>query len=321
MRFSVSINNDEVFPVIILKDELQKTEAVIYTFGCLLNSFIIDGKQNIIDGFISCNDAKQNITNGFKSCKLSPFVCRVKKGEYSPPERYSRKGFQNKKYKTGKFFLGEEAIHGLLYDAMFSIVDSNATGDAAFVKLKYVYSKKDEGFPFEFICEIIYKLEIKNNLSITTTVINRSQEEMPLCDGWHPYFTFNQSINNILFKINADKVLEFDDKWLPTGEIFRFDKFQSFEKINTTVLDNCFLLKNTTGTACILNDTINKLKLSIHPSEAYLYLQVYTPENRNSIAIENLSAAPDAFNNKMGLITLMPLEGKTFTTKFQAEYY
>ena len=116
----------------------------------MLNNFIIDGKQNIVDGFASCSDAKENITNGFKSCKLNPFVCRINNSEYE---------FQNEKYKTGKFFIGAEAIHGLLYDAVYNSINSGADNNCAFVILQYEYLKKDEGYPFEFSCEITYRLE------------------------------------------------------------------------------------------------------------------------------------------------------------------
>ena len=312
MNFSVSIKKDDFFSVVILKDEQQKTEAVIYTFGALLNNFIIDGEQNIVDSFSSCSDAKENVTNGFKSCKLSPFVCRVNNGEYE---------FQNRKYKTGKFFIGEESIHGLLYDAAFDIIDSGANNNSAHVTLQYLYSKKDEGFPFEFLCGITYQLQEKNKLSITTVVTNKSNKEMPLCDGWHPYFDFGQSINNLLFTINAEEILEFDDKLLPTGKVFPFNKFQTLQKLNDTFFDNCFVLRNMNEPACIIEDIKNRLKLEILPMENYPYLQVYTPPHRNSLAIENLSSAPDAFNNKMGLIILKPSESKIFTTAFRAAYY
>jgi aldose 1-epimerase len=312
MKFSVNIKNEDIFSVVILKDEQQKTEAVIYTFGGLLNNFIIDGQQNIVDGFTSYSDAKKNITDGFKSCKLNPFVCRVNNGEYE---------FQNEKYKTGKFFIGAEAIHGLLYDAVYDIIDSGADNSCAFVKLQYVYSKKDEGFLFEYSCEITYRLEEENKLSISTTIVNKSNKEMPLSDGWHPYFKFDQSINNLSLKINAAQILEFDKKLLPTGKILPFSEFQTLEKLNDKVFDNCFLLNNTTEPGCIIEDIQNKLRLKISPLENYPYLQVYTPPHRKSIAIENLSSAPDAFNNKIGLITLQPSESKTFTTTFQAEYY
>jgi aldose 1-epimerase len=44
---------------------------------------------------------------------------------------------------------------------------------------------------------------------------------------------------------------------------------------------------------------------------------LYTPENRKSIAIENLSAAPDCFNNKMGLQQLEPQAKIYFETTYQ----
>src|SRR5258705_10864013 len=143
MAFSVYTDDTDIFPVIHLKDEETKTEAVIYSFGALLNAFIIHGKQDVIAGFNSCSDAKENITNGFKSCKLSPFVCRIPGGKYV---------FNQQAYKTGKFFLGGEAIHGLLYDALFNIISSGADDTSAFVTLQYQYEKKNEGFPFDYTC-------------------------------------------------------------------------------------------------------------------------------------------------------------------------
>jgi galactose mutarotase-like enzyme len=43
-------------------------------------------------------------------------------------------------------------------------------------------------------------------------------------------------------------------------------------------------------------------RLTIEPDKEYPILQIYIPPHRNSIAIENLSGAPDNFNNKMGLV-------------------
>lgn len=312
MRFSVNIQTEENYHVITLKDDASKTEATIFSFGALLNYFLIDGKQNIIDGFPSLADAKKNITNGFKSAKLSPFVCRIEKGEYN---------FKEKKYKTGKHFLKEEAIHGLLYDEPFIILNSNATDDESLVQLQYNYIKKIEGFLFEFECIITYTLQSENKLTLATTIINKSFEEMPLADGWHPYFKFDQKINDLLFSLNADKILEFNDRLLPTGKILPFDNFQSPQKLEETFFDNCFVLNDTNNVACVLNDEQNKLKLEIYPSELYSYLQVYTPPHRTSIAIENLSAAPDAFNNQIGLIILRPAESRTFSTTYKANFY
>jgi aldose 1-epimerase len=133
MSFTVNIKNENVFPVIYLVNETEKTSVEIYSFGALLNAFNINGSINIIDGYSSPQNAIDNITNTFKSAKLSPFVCRTTNGKYV---------FKNEEYKFDKFYLGTEAIHGLLYDASFKITDHKADDAQAFVVLQYKYTKK-----------------------------------------------------------------------------------------------------------------------------------------------------------------------------------
>jgi aldose 1-epimerase len=44
---------------------------------------------------------------------------------------------------------------------------------------------------------------------------------------------------------------------------------------------------------------------------------LYTPDHRKSIAIENLSAAPNCFNNKMGLHIMQPQAIWNLETSYQ----
>jgi aldose 1-epimerase len=305
MKFSIGINSNEIYPVITLRNEEEKTLVEIYAFGALLNSFIINNSINIINGFASPKDSKNNISNGFKSAKLSPFVCRLADGKYA---------FDEHEYKIDKFYLGEEAIHGLLFNELFSVVDHGVNDDGAFVILQYNYAKQNEGFPFQYTCIVTYLLGRNNKLIIETEIINHSDTAMPLSDGWHPYFTLHAKVDELLFKINSDKMVEFNDRLVPTGNIIEYKKFQQPEIFDDTVLDNCFLLKQNNDAACILRNDKTGLELHIWPHSSYPYLQVYTPADRNSIAIENLSSAPDAFNNKMGLIILSAGETTRFKT-------
>jgi aldose 1-epimerase len=71
---------------------------------------------------------------------------------------------------------------------------------------------------------------------------------------------------------------------------------------------------------CVLRNPARKVQVEIHPSASYPYLQIFTPEHRKSIAIENLSAAPDAFNNGMGLKVLEPDEAADFSTTFKIKF-
>jgi aldose 1-epimerase len=309
MKFSIDINTNEIFPVITLKNEEEKTSAEIYAFGALLNGFIINNSTNIIDGFVSPQDAKDNIYKGFKSAKLNPFVCRVKDGKYS---------FNNNEYKIDKYYLGEEAIHGLLFDELFSVIDYGANDNGAFVTLEYYYAKPHEGFPFQYKCTIKYKLERNNQLVIETNVINNADKPMPLSDGWHPYFTLGTKVDELSFWINSNKLVEFTSRLVPTGNIIKYNKFQQPEILGDTFLDNCFLLNENKNAACVLRNDKTGVELHIWPDASYRYLQVYTPPHRNSIAIENLSSAPNAFNNKIGLIILNAGKAVQFKTTFQA---
>ena len=56
----------------------------------------------------------------------------------------------------------------------------------------------------------------------------------------------------------------------------------------------------------MLRDENSGLQLTIKAGQSYPYLQVYTPPHRKSIAVENLSSPPDAFNNGMSLIIAKP---------------
>jgi aldose 1-epimerase len=311
MRFSVQVNEEDLFPVIRLRDKTNDTEAEIYSFGAILNSFTVEGKKrriNVIDGFISPANARETITKTFKSSKLSPFVCRLKKGEYI---------FNGEMYKIEKFYLDSEAIHGLLFDATFTVEDYGTGDSSAFVRLLYKYSKKEEGYPFAYAVDVVYTLKANNTLSIQTLVINNSEEDMPLNDGWHPYFQLGETVNNLHVQFNSNAMVEFNSDLLPTGKFTPYSKFERMELFGETRLDNCFVLKNSLQPACILRDEKAGIQLSIKTDESYPYLQVFTPGHRKSIAIENLSSAPDSFNNGIGLIIVKPGEQYSFATSYQ----
>ena len=311
MGFTISVQETSLFPVIYLTDELLQTSAEIYAAGALLNGFSVQqngGPFNVVDAFSSPEDAAANITNGFKSAKLSPFVCRLKQGKYL---------FEEKEYKIHKFYLQTEAIHGLIYNAPFTITASGASDNHAFVTLGYEYTNTEEGFPFTYQTEVTYRLEQDNRLVISTLVKNTGNGNLPISDGWHPYFNLGESVNDLLVQLNSHSIVAFDEHLLPNGLYSEYANFIKPALLKDTFLDNCFVLKDTANAACILQNPSTGLQLTISASESYPYLQVYTPPHRKSIAVENLSSAPDSFNNGIGLIILHPGETRQFTASYQ----
>jgi len=314
MNFTIYTTNEDGFDKLILEDLLSKTTAeIIPSCGAILHAFNVfqnEKKINVIDHYESENDFKEHVTSkGFKSCKLSPFACRLKNASYQ---------FEGKNYAVNKFFLGKNGHHGLLYDCVFTVTDQWCDDSKAFVTMKYEYRVFDKGFPFEYDCIVTYVLETDNKLTISTQVVNRSNHTMPIQDGWHPYFTFGGTVNNLQLQFDSKAMVEFDDELLPTGKLLDYADFHALRKIETQEFDNCFLLnENDVEPACILRDTDKNIQLEIYPEKLYPYLQIYIPPHRSSIAIENLSAAPDALNNGMGLIVLKKNENVIFNTVYK----
>ena len=310
-RFKVSVTGtyrDD--KIILLEDAAAKTTVEVFAFGALLNAFtVVNAKKaetNVVEGYVNPVDAKANITDGFKSAKLSPFVCRMKNGEYD---------FDGHAYKVEKFYMQESAIHGLIYDAVYDITNTTANDDYALVTLNHSYKQEDKGYPFSYEVAVTYKLEKDNRLTIVT-VIKPGGNAMPLSDGWHPYFKLGETINTATFCVNSSKMVEFGEGLLPSGKYLENEYFTQAETFNNTELDNCFLLKNTGVAACILADEATGVQLSIVPGSTYPYLQVYTPPHRKSVAIENLSSPPDAFNNQMNIIHAKPHTEFKFETTY-----
>ncbi len=310
MSFTIHINEEKGFPIILLTDKNLGTEAEIYAFGGLLNAFrvpVADKLFNIVDGYAGKEDISNNITNGFKSAKLSPFVCRMYKGRYH---------LNNREYQVHKFFLNEHAIHGLIYDAVYTVVQTEADNTKASVTLRYEYKGDDEGYPFPYNINLNWKLEAGNKLTVATTVSHHNAGPIPIADGWHPYFTLGGKVDEWNIRFNSSTQLEYDADLLPSGKKIKDTRFVHGCSLQNIELDNSFEFEefNTQARCVLSNDT---MQLTIEPDSSYPLLQLYIPDDRKRIAIENLSGAPDNFNNKMGLVLLPPDEQKTFTTSYR----
>ena len=311
--FTIEHKSEQGFAKIILKDNPGKAFVeIIPSCGAILYSFNVwygNRFLNIIDNYSDAEDFKNHVSDkGFKSCKLSPYACRVYNAVYR---------FEGRDYKLEKFLLNESALHGFIYDAPFETIHESSDETGATVILKYAYQGNEKGFPFPYDCLVTYQLQDENKLNISTEIINRGNTAMPLQDGWHPYFTFGGKINDLQLKFQAQEKMEFNDKLIPTGKFLPYDFF-SFKKIANEKFDDCFVLDfSENGPACVLRDDAQKIQLEITPDKTYPYLQIYTPDHRDSIAIENLSAPPDTFNNAISLIVLAAGESACFQTSFK----
>jgi aldose 1-epimerase len=315
MSFSVSRISQNGFSLVKLQDNATNTIITILPeYGALLHSFeiVVNGENlNIIDNYSSREHVEKDLSVSYKSSKLSPFVCRLRDGKY----KIDDEAFEiNKKFGDGN------AIHGLLYNKPFKIVSEFADDNQASVSLRYHFNKEDAGYPFDYVCEVRYTLTPQNVLQVETTILNLDTVEIPIADGWHPYFQLGgNDINDYQIDVSTTSMVAFDDRLLPTGELIHDPSWFNQTTLGMLELNNCYVVEPVEqNPAAFLYNPANEAFVAIYTNSRYPYLQLYTPPHRKSIAIENLSAAPDCFNNGMGLVMLTPNQSQTFTVWYRA---
>ncbi|WP_205508495.1 aldose 1-epimerase [Longitalea arenae] len=314
MSFSVSRSTQNGLSLVRLQDNATNTIITILPeHGALLHGFEIpvNGEQlNIIDNYATRERLERELAISYKGSKLSPFVCRLRNGKYS---------FDGEDFEfPGKFSDGN-AIHGLLYNRPFKITNDFADDMQANVTLRYHFRREDPGYPYEYMCEVRYTLLPQQVLQIETTILNMDMLSIPLADGWHPYFQLGGDVTGYELQLSADTMVAFDKDLIPTGKLIPDNSFYEGALIGDRLIDNCFVVKPIEQRPCaVLLNPANNAFVALYTNNSYPYLQVYTPADRKSIAIENLSGAPDCFNNGMGLLILEPSRSQTFTVWYQA---
>ncbi|MEJ7736067.1 MAG: aldose 1-epimerase [Chitinophagaceae bacterium] len=313
MSFAVFTQELNRLEQVILENKNDLTRVIILPrHGAALHAIIIqtpDGDVNLVDQYEDGETLKIESGISFKGSKLSPFPCKTNNGRYT--YNLNQYEFEHKQ-RDGS------AIHGLLYNKAFKVVDVFCDDHQAAVRLKYIYNSDDAGYPFTYRCEVYYTLLPENLVSVETTIINLDDITIPLADGWHPYFKLGGRLDDWLMRVKAESVVELDIKGIPTGRVISYTDFMEETSLHGAELNHCFIVKTTDQyAACTLYNPITGLSVSVFPDESYPYLLVFTAPHRESIAVESLSAPPDHLNNYMGTILLAPRHSKTFTVHYK----
>jgi len=221
----------------------------------------------------------------YASSVLFPFVNRIENGKYT---------FQETAYEL-EINQPEEnnALHGLIYNKNFNIYNQHISEDFAAVTLSYKETKKPKGFPFDYSVFLKYTLT-EASLTLEVTIKNEDEKSFPFSIGWHPYF-YSSNLYKSFLKLKSSKKMELNEKMIPV-KIKKYVLKEDLLQIRDTQLDDCFI-PETNNVFFITPD----YGININSSSKENYLQLYTPKGRNYVAIEPMTAAPNSFNNKLGL--------------------
>ncbi|MCX7744349.1 MAG: aldose 1-epimerase [Flavobacteriales bacterium] len=282
----------------LLSDGLNNNLCILPKYGGLL-LFWKHRDIDLIETFDSENALLKQLEETYPNCKLSPFACRINNGEY----KWNNQSFSIKPLKPDG-----HALHGWMYKTEFFIKEKLQTSEFASLVLHAAYNRQYSYYPFSFYISIKYTLYQTGKIEITTYYENTGKSTMPLVDGWHPYFITPEGTDQSYLQADISEFIE-ANKLIPTGRNKEYLNFKDGQIIGDTHWDTCFFwklngkarLKTSMGTIIIEN------------IQGYDFLQIYTPPHRKSIALEPLTGAPDAFNNKIGLTKLAPKEKIYFT--------
>jgi len=245
----------------------------------------------------------------FTNAKLAPFAGRIEGGKYL---------YEAKTYHLEKNYEEENnACHGFVYDKNFRITKKTINENFAACSLEYVYNGDVPGYPFPFNLEIMYKLTANDGFICTTKIKNESHAQIPLNDGWHFYFDLGTKVDDLKLKIDSCEINELGSQMIPTGVSKPFHEFSSLQTIGNRQFDSCFKLSGNEKAVTRLLSESMKIDLRIWQETGpgkYGFLVLYTPPDRKTIAVEQMTSNINSFNNGEGLISLAPDE--VFTSSF-----
>lgn len=253
--------------------------------GGRLNNFVYENTQ------ILAEYPLLTYTDNYASSILFPFANRIKDGEYI---------YNDSKYKLDCNDVDKNnAIHGLVYNKTFSCTEKAINDSFVSVTLQHKDNGESVGFPFKFKIELTYTLS-KVGLNLSVVVVNEDEKTFPFTLGWHPYF-ISDNLDNSTINFKSQTKYVFDHQQILSGSK-RFDSVMPFQ-LKDVKLDDCFPLEIDK-----IQFSTPKYKLDITTSSKENFLQLYTPDQPNVIAIEPMTGAPDNFNNRIGLQKLHPNE-------------
>lgn len=252
--------------------------------------------------YIIKDEPSSKYKDTFASSILFPFANRIKNGLYS---------FNGKEYKLNCNENGRNnALHGLVFDKKFEIIDRDLKYNSCAITLLYQEKEKSIGFPFLYNIYITYTLK-DNNINVSVKIKNTDKNSFPFTLGWHPYFLSNDLYNSSL-NFKSNEKIQFDKNLITSG--FTNYNQEMPLQIKDNQLDDSYILKTN-----LIEFTTPLYHIKLDTNTAENFLQTYTPENRNTIAIEPMTGICDSFNNKKGLQTLH--SNDEFTTQWNVTFY
>ena len=269
--------------------------AVVTESGAALRLLEHNGRK-LLDGF-----DESEMAYGGRGQLLMPWPNRIEDGAYTFDGQDLQLALTEPKRHN--------ASHGLVRWAAWTLEEHSPNS----VSLVYRVMAQT-GYPWTVDLHVLYDLSA-DGLTVTQTATNLADEPAPYACGAHPYFTVGAGpVDNWELTLPAAvRVLADDDRLIPTGtedvEGTEFD-FRVSRPIRGCEFNSAFtsLTRDDSGRATVVLQSEERA-LAVWVDERIDWLMVYTADDvpssaRRSLAVEPMTAPPNAFNSGVGLVTL-----------------
>lgn len=224
------------------------------------------------------------------------------------------------------------AIHGFVRESRWDIVEQ--TDNSATLILR---DGSHIGWPWFMNYTVRWRLDAECGLSCTLDVVNADADTAPLAIGFHPYITAHgHPLDDCVLYADVDSYLPLEpQRNLPAGPVTPIDALGLTQTLHDGLLmrnvffDHCFgPLKKDNGTTAVrlefpeTGDTV-----VLRSTAPCRWLQIFTadPARRagypgvgRALAVEPMTAPPNAFRSGLDLINLRPQESITATYSIAA---
>jgi aldose 1-epimerase len=164
---------------------------------------------------------------------------------------------------------------------------------------------------------VLYDLSA-DGLTVTVTATNMGPSAAPYAQGAHPYLTVgDDGVDSWELTLPAATCLTVDDRKIPSGraEVAGTDlDFRDARTLGAVELDTAYtdLSRTAEGRVeVVVRNPADGRGVLLWMDEAHRWVQVYTGDDlgeraRTSLAVEPMTAPPNAFRTGEDLVTLAP---------------
>ncbi|MDX1543105.1 MAG: aldose epimerase family protein [Christiangramia sp.] len=222
----------------------QKSRLQILNYGASIFSFkMYNTKEELIDLVVGPQNPEDYISGEYHDqnkcfgASIGRFAGRI---------------------SNGKFHIGDEEyqlfqedavhLHGGVHGFQYKLweIEKVEQGENPSVTLSYTSEHLEEGYPGRLKVTAKFSLNEENEIRITYTA--KTDKETIVNITNHSYFNLNGggSVSDHFMQINASKILELDEKNLPTGNLIKLKKnpkdYRESRLLGNRALDDVYVL-------------------------------------------------------------------------------